>query len=252
MQPSVHIVRLLGKSIVMRISFSLLLSALFYLSANAQIENIKINDFQVIYVFGPFRVDLVKADAPSVKIDYHGVDKEAITVKSKDGDLTIRFKNKDFVDFEDGPWRRNRVRFTNVTIYYTQLEAIEARAGALIESTETINAKKIFLVSKMGSQMKLSINAQNLELESSMGSEVDLSGVADRLTVRSKMGSDVNASALKSQHVTVSSSMGSEVSVYAEDELDASADFGASITYRGNPSMRHTSKFLGAEVNRKN
>jgi hypothetical protein len=235
----------------MRFLFSSL-AILFLFSADAQIENTKIKDFQVIYVFGPFRVDLIKADAPGIKIDYHGVDKEAITIKSKDGDLTIRFKNRDFVDFEDGPWKRNRVRFTNVTIYYTLLEAIEARAGALIESTETINAKKIFLVSKMGSQMKLSINAQNLELESSMGSEVDLSGVVDRLTVRSKMGSDVNASALKSQHVTVSSSMGSEVSVYAEEELNASADFGASITYRGNPSTSHTSKFLGAEVNRKN
>jgi hypothetical protein len=139
-----------------------------------------------------------------------------------------------------------------VTIYYSQLEAIEARAGALIESTETINAKKIFLVSKMGSQMKLSINAQNVELESSMGSEVNLRGTTDRLTVRSKMGSEVNASTLKSQHVMVSSSMGSEVSVFAEEDLDASADFGATITYRGNPSTRHTSKFLGAEVNRKN
>jgi hypothetical protein len=83
-----------------------------------------------------------------------------------------------------------------------------------------------------------------------MGSEVNLTGMAEKVEIRSKMGSHVDASSLKSQHVNVSSSMGSDVSIFAEQELNASADFGGSITYKGNPSMKHTSTFLGADVHR--
>jgi hypothetical protein len=236
----------------MRFQFTIFFFFLCVVSANAQIENRKINDFHIIYVFGPFKVNLVKADSCGLKIDYDGLDQKDVSIKSKDGYLSIRLRSRSFIDFQDDSWERTHTRFTNVTIYYTTLEAIEARAGAAIRSSEVVAAKNLFLVSKMGAQVNLEVNTQKLELESSMGSEVDLRGVADRLKIRSKMGSDVNASALKSRQVIVSSSMGSDVSVYAEEELDASADFGASITYRGNPSLKHTSKFLGAEVNRRN
>jgi hypothetical protein len=73
-----------------------------------------------------------------------------------------------------------------VTIYYTNLEAIEARAGARIRSSETIVSKEIFLVSKMGADMRLDINTQKLELDSSMGSEVNLTGMAEKVEIRSR------------------------------------------------------------------
>jgi hypothetical protein len=103
----------------------------------------------------------------------------------------------------------------------------------------------------MGAEVKLEIKTQKLFLDSSMGSQVELTGTAETAEIKSKMGSTVNASQLQSQEVEVSSSMGSDVSVFAEQELNASADFGASISYKGNPEHKHTSTFLGAEVKSK-
>jgi hypothetical protein len=216
----------------------------------AQTEEVKVKDFNVMYVFGPFKVNLVKSDAYKMTIDYDGINAEEVLIKSKEGELSIKLRNRNFFDFSnDSDWKRGNHRFATVTIYYKNLMAIEARAGAIIRANETIEAKDLFLVSKMGADMRLDIKTQKLELESSMGSEVKLTGTAERVDIKSKMGSEVDASFLQSQEVTVSSSMGSEVSVFAERELNASAGFGASITYRGSPQMKHTSRFLGAEVN---
>jgi hypothetical protein len=218
-------------------------------SATSQTEEIKVQDFTVMYVFGPFKVDLVKSTLNKVEIDYNGINAEEVLIKSKEGELSIKLRNRNFFDFGNNDWERRNHRYAKVTIHYKEIMAIEARAGAVVRANETIVAKELFLVSKMGADMRLDVKVQKLELESSMGSEVKLTGTTETLKIKSKMGSEVDASYLQSQEVTVSSSMGSQVSVFAEKELDASADFGASITYKGNPAKKHASRFLGAEVN---
>lgn len=217
-------------------------------SLSAQAEVIKVQDFNVVYIFGPFKVNLIKSDVNKMEINYNGMDAEEVLIKSKEGELSIKLRNRNFFDFGDTNWERKYNRYAIVTIHYKEVMAIEARAGAIVRANEAIVAKNLFLVSKMGADMRLDVKSQKLELESSMGSEVKLTGTTETLKIKSKMGSEVDASYLQSQEVIVSSSMGSEVSVFAEKELDASADFGASITYKGNPSMKHTSRFLGAEV----
>ena len=231
-------------------SFLISLGLLFgTLLTIAQTEVVKINNFHIVYIYGPFKVNFIKSKAEKVEIDYNGINPEEVVIKSKDGELSIKLRNRSFFNLgNNAHWEGRNNRYARVTIHYIDVEAIEARAGAIIRASETIVSKQLFLVSKMGADMRLDINTKKLELDSSMGSEVDLTGVAETVDIRSKMGSNVDASFLQSQYVTVSSSMGSEVSVLAEKELNASADFGASITYKGNPPMKHTSKFLGAEV----
>jgi len=82
-----------------------------------------------------------------------------------------------------------------------------------------------------------------------MGSEVELSGTAEVAEFKARMGASIDASRLKCQEVTASAAMGADVSVFAEKELNASANFGASISSKGNPAHKHTSGFFGADVN---
>ena len=82
-----------------------------------------------------------------------------------------------------------------------------------------------------------------------MGSEVNLAGTAINFELKASMGTDVDASELKCQDVEVSASMGASVSVFAERELDASANFGASVKSKGNPPRKHTSGSFGADLN---
>jgi Putative auto-transporter adhesin, head GIN domain len=215
----------------------------------SQLKETKIEEFNSISAFGPFKINLIKSSVNKMEIDYNDINSEEVTIKVKKGELSIKLRNRSFFDFgDDSNWEKTNHRYANVIIYYKEISSIEVRAGATVDANEAIVAKQLFLACKMGAEMELEVKAQTLELESSMGSEVKLRGSAEDVKIKSKMGSSVNASSLKSQKVRVSSSMGSEVSVFAEKELDASADFGASITYRGNPAIKNTSRFLGAEI----
>jgi hypothetical protein len=45
--------------------------------------------------------------------------------------------------------------------------------------------------------------------------------------------------------------MGSDVSIYASDEIDIAANFGADVKYSGDPVVRHTNKKMGAEIRKR-
>ncbi len=231
----------------MRYIFTIFLIG-FLTTSFSQVEKIKANQFHSIKIYGSFKVTLIKSETSRAEIDYRGLNSEDVLIKCDDEELQIKIRNRSFFDFNDDHRNRGK-RYAQVTIYYTTLDNIDAKAGAVIRSEMTIDAKSFSIVSKMGSDVKLDLNVKSLEVDSSMGSEVELTGKAETVDIKSKMGSRVNASMLQSQDVTVTSSMGSDVSVFVENNLNASADFGASISYKGNPAHKNTSKFLGAEVN---
>ncbi|NOS92211.1 MAG: DUF2807 domain-containing protein [Cyclobacteriaceae bacterium] len=233
----------------MIIRYTLLLLVIFS-SAFAQKEvTTNTPSFHSISVYGPFKVILIKGEKSSFVIDYNDLDKEDVIIKSGKDELSIKMKNRNFIQFgDDDSWKKTHHRYAKVTIYYTSLDNIEARAGAEVKANEPISSRHLTLVSKMGSDVKLEVKSETIELESSMGSNVVLIGTTHSFEVKSKMCSDVNASRLASQLVKVSASMGADVSVLALQEINASAGFGGTIRYTGNPTSKETSTFFGADI----
>jgi len=229
--------------------FALLLLLVAFTATHAQTHEIKVSQFTDISVFGPFKVKLVRAQACRAEIEYNGVDADDVTTKCNNDELQIKIRNKGFFDFNDYSDHHGDRPKAIITIYYTSLESIEIKGGASLRAADPIISSKLTLVSQMGADVRLQLQVKELELESSMGSEVELSGTADAAKIKAKMGTEVDAAALKCQEVTVSASMGADVTVFAEKELNASANFGASISCKGNPPHKHTSGFFGAEVN---
>ncbi len=228
--------------------FTLLLLLIAF-TATAQTHEIKVSQFTEINVFGPFKVKLIKAQVCRAEIDYNGIDASDVITKCNGDELQIKIRNKGFFDFNDYSDRKGNRSHTIVTIYYTSLESIEIKGGASLRAADPIISPKLTLVSQMGAEVRLQLQVKELYLESSMGSEVELSGTSDAAHIKAKMGTEVDASLLKCQEVTVNASMGADVTVFAEKELNASANFGASISCKGNPAHKHTSGFFGADIN---
>ena len=248
MQPKHYFQRLSYKSIPMRL-LTLLFLLVAFTAANAQTREIKVSQFTDIDVFGPFKVKLIKAPSCRVEIDYNGINASDVIAKCNNDELLIKIRNKGFFDFNDYSDRNGDRPKAVVTIYYTSLESIEIKGGATLRAADPIISPKLILVSQMGADVRLQLQVKELDLESSMGSEVELNGTADAVKIKAKMGTEVDASALKCQEVNVSASMGADVAVFAEKELNASANFGATISCKGNPPRKHISEFFGADVN---
>lgn len=214
--------------------------------AVAQSKEISVSAFSELTIAGPYKTTLVKSDKNKIEIIYNGVDPDDVVIDSGGGELEIKIKQSifDFDRYDD----RDHKRQASVTVYYSStLSDIELKQGASLRSKETLSAKQMRISSSMGSELRLDLKVEDLTLESSMGSDVDLTGTATNLELTAKMGSDVDASQLKCQDVQVRASMGASVRVYAERELDASANFGASVTCKGNPPRKKTSGTFGAD-----
>ena len=215
----------------------------------AQTKEIPVTQFSEMRIAGPFKVTLIKAAKAKVEIDYRSIDPKEVVAECSGDELEIRIRHHGLFDFDDD-WDKNRNRnYATVTIYYTSLKEINVSEGVSIRGSEPIIATRLKLRSRMGAEMNLNLQVKELILESSMGSDVDLTGTAEDFDIRAKMGTDIDASRLKSQNVTVSASMGASVRVYAENELNASANFGASVTCKGNPKHKNTSGTFGADFN---
>jgi hypothetical protein len=202
--------------------------------------------FESFHVFGPFNVTLVKSDREKVEIDYRGMNKEDVIIKSSSGELSIKFRNKGYFDNWDSD---NNGPRAVIKVYFKAVSEIEARGGVSLSSDAIIEARDLYLTCSMGSEMNLNLNAEEVDLNASMGSEVKLSGTTRTFDMTAKMGADVKAGRLISEDVSVHASMGADVFVYASRKIDVSAGFGASVDYAGAAALNHSSKFFGADIN---
>ncbi len=206
-----------------------------------------VDSFTKIDVFGPFEVELIKADKESLEMDYRSIDPEHIVAEVSRGELNLKLRNKHYMN----DWTSNdypRSKYVRVRVYYVELNEVRAQAGAEVFSKGILKSRNLALECSMGAEMTLDIVAKNLYAKGNMGAVIKLSGQAETFDVKANMGAVLKASQLLSKIVNVSANMGAEVKVNALEEIEISAGFGATVDYTGSPNVRHTSKNFGAEV----
>jgi len=217
------------------------------LSTSAQKIEETVDSFTKIDVFGPFEVELIKADKESLEMDYQSIDSEHIVAEVSRGELKLKLRNKHYMN----DWTANdypRSKYVRVRVYYVELNEVRAQAGAEVFSKGILKSRNLALECSMGAEMTLDVVAKNLYTKANMGAVVTLTGQTETFDVKANMGAVLKASQLQSKMVYVSANMGAEVKVNALEEIEISAGFGATVDYTGSPNVRHTNKNFGAEV----
>jgi Putative auto-transporter adhesin, head GIN domain len=207
----------------------------------------KLNPFTAVEAFGPFQIELIASDREGIEIEPVNVDLDDLTIEVRRGELRLKLQSRHYLsDWNSDKFRKSQLIKTK--IYFKQLEAVQASAGAKVTSTETLRAKKFEAVGNMGAEVRLSVVAETVYAKSSMGSTVTLNGRTEFLEVKAAMGGILKASKLESKSAYVKASMGSEVSIFASDEIDIDSNFGADVRYSGDPVVRHTNRKMGGEI----
>ncbi len=213
----------------------------------AQKTSESVESFTKIDVFGPFKVELIKAEKAALEMDTRGIDRENIVVEVRNDELRLKVRSRHFMN-EWSTYDYPRSQVIKVRVYYVELKALEAQAGAVVFSNDIIKSKNFAIECSMGAEVRLDVVAKNLFTKVSMGGELDLEGRVEMLDVKANMGGVLRASGLESKSALVDATMGAEVMVRATQEIEVSAGFGATVQYTGEPTVRHTSKNFGAEV----
>lgn len=227
----------------------LLLSLLLSVS-NIFGQSQDLKPFNSINAFGPFQIELIPSDKEAIEMDAFNIEGEDLVMEVKKGELRLKIKSRHYwSDWDSHKWRKPQ--FVKTRIYYKQLNELQASAGATVKSAETIRSRKFLVSGNMGAEINLRIVAELVFAKSNMGATVNLKGQTTYLEVRAGMGGSLRASQLESKSAYVSASMGSDVSIYASEEIDIAATFGSDVKYSGDPIVRHTNRKMGSDIHKR-
>jgi len=139
-----------------------------------------------------------------------------------------------------------------VRIYYSQpIDAVTV-SGSDVLFRERLKNKMLSFTVGGGGKLTAQAEALDLELSASGNSAVSLTGAAKYLTLRATENSKVNCRQLASVSAQVDAATAAEVFVWSSERAVMSAGSGATIFYRGKPSIikESVSKIgLGASIN---
>lgn len=197
----------------------------------------KLGDFNSVKVFSGLTVELQKSDVSKAVIT--GSKADQVSIKNKNGTLKFSLSFPDGFKYED----------VNIVLYYSDnIAVLDANEGAYIVSDTEVEQLNLELKVQEGAHIKLPLNVKYLIAKTVSGGVIDIQGTTQNQTVDANTGGIYKAYDLKSTQTTAISSSGALIYVQATEVLDAKANFGGSIYYKGTPSVLKTKKIVGGTI----
>lgn len=199
------------------------------------IAQTSLSSFHEISATGSVQVTLKKGD----KNQYTATgDTDKLKVEVDNGRLKVSR-----IDVQGG-WNDRAI----VTVWYKEIRSLNASAGAQVSHEGTLNAGDFELSTDTGANADVEIDAQSVEVVVGEGGVLRLAGACRVLDAKMTTGGVLKGRDLIAHTVYVSANTGSNASVHASDEIDASASLGASISYSGDPKIVKVKESLGGSV----
>lgn len=207
------------------------------LSISAYSQTTKqLGDFSKVTGFDKIEIHLVPSNQN--KIELQGTNSEQVELVTKDDELKIRMPLGKLLKGED----------VVATVYFKNLEAVEANEGSSVIGYETIKSNLFDIIAKEGGKVKIAVNASKISVKTSSGAVVDLAGQTQNLDAVSTAGGRLEALDCKTQQATVTVNAGGEITITASDVVEAKARAGGSIIIHGNPKQVNQKTILGGNI----
>jgi hypothetical protein len=202
---------------------------LFFLSATLFAQDpitTNLGDFSELKVFNGLTVKLVKSNTS--KIEISGSQANDVSIKNANGVLKVRLKFPESFIAEN----------VKIVLYYNNnIATLDANEGAYIISNEKINQQHLEVKVQEGAKIDLDVNIKYLVVKTVSGGIITLNGSTDNQTIDANTGGIYYGFDLQSKQTTVISAAGSTAEVNTSEILDAKAQFGGSILYKGSPEV---------------
>lgn len=203
--------------------------------ANAQIEK-KVGDFTKVTAFD--QIDVLLIPGKEDKVVLTGKEASSVEVVNRNGELKIRMPLTKMLSGES----------VSATVYYTQLESVEANEGSHIGGETVIKSTFFEVIAKEGSQVKLKLEVSKLTARTANGSIVELQGSAKTQEVIVNSGGQYEAKDLRTEQTTITGNAGGEAEIYASEWVDAKIRAGGTIVVYGNPKQINEKTIAGGTI----
>ena len=207
------------------------------LNAQGKIEK-SLGEFHELKVYDLIEVNLVKSNEN--KINISGENTEDVVVINKNGVLKIRMNLKESFDGNK----------TLVTLYYKNIDVIDANEGAYIFSDDPFKQFDLELKAQEGGLIKLKLETSFLDVKSTTGGNIEAKGTAKKQKVSLNTGGIYQGEHVNTEQTEVSIVAAGEAYVKASKLVDVKIRVGGDVYIYGNPEKVNESKALGGRIKR--
>jgi hypothetical protein len=204
-------------------------------------ETRAIDSFRGVKSSQAIDVYLKKGTKESAKVEVSGTSLSNVITEVSGTYLKIRMS--------EGNHKNTTVK---VYVTYVALEKISASSASSVYSDGSITAKAFRIDISSAASVECSFDVEDLTVDASSAGNVVLEGKTKSLSIEANSAGDVDAYGLESGVVHASVSSGGSVKVNVIKELDAHANSGGSVRYRGNPTKTNTEANSGGSVKKSN
>lgn len=209
----------------------LIIASQFVIAQSAR----NVGDFSSLKVYDKISVKLIHSNESKVETDGGG---DLITV-NKNGELKIRM----------APAKVMQGDKTSVTVFYENLNDIQASQGSSVSSADNLDSELLSLVSNEGSKITLSIDSRKLNGRTNSGGIIKLSGNADHLDIVINSGGKFDSKTVESLTAKVAVNAGGLAEINVSDSINATTRAGGVIDVYGDPANRETKNVIGGKIN---
>ncbi len=206
---------------------------------NAQVSK-DLGNFNKVTSFDQIDVLLVKGTEN--RIELKGSGSEEVELVNKNGELKIRMPFDKLLQGDN----------ISATLYYTNLEAVEANEGSRIASNEVFTGTHFDIIIKEGSQVKLNLEVDKVTARVTNGSILELEGTADYADVLVNSGGKYEAEDLVTKQTAITANAGGEADVNATDYVNAKVRAGGDILIYGKPKQIDQKTIAGGSIKQAN
>ena len=217
----------------------LLMIMTLFLSVNAiaqgDIEK-NLGDFNEIKVYDLINVELVKSNENKAVISGDNI--SDVELINKNGSLRIKMRlGQNFVGNK-----------TVVTLYYKNIEVIDANEGAYVSSEDIFKQYTIELRVQEGAIIKVPMDVTDSKIKAVTGGEIDVIGKAVRQDISINTGGIFQGKNLETESTYISVSAAGEAHINASRLADVKIRAGGDIYIYGQPEKVNENKMLGGRV----
>lgn len=195
-----------------------------------------LGEFSELKVYDLINVSLIKSDQNKIVIS--GEHAQDVRIVQKNNTLKIRMKLDKMFNGED----------TNVKLYYTSVDKIDANEGAIIIAKDPIKQYELELKTQEGGQISAQVNTKLLIVKSVTGGVVNTVGYTEKQQLNIRTGGQYNGSKTEAQHTSLFIKAGGVAKVNTVKVLDVKIFSGGDVLIYGTPKQLKQNKLFGGRI----
>ena len=146
--------------------------------------------------------------------------------------------------------KRNIRRAKSKRVYLSAptISSIKATSGSDVVTENTLSATTLDVSTSSGADARITVNAETVNTSASSGSDLRIKGTTKNHNANASSGSSIKAFGLESRYATARVSSGADIDLHASESIEAKANSGGDIDFRGNPKKIDKKKSSGGSI----